>query len=86
MIREQFNILLIDEAAALRALPALLPTSADARKKALALISRIMVATGEKTFEDQRRLREIVRLFGAGHARHHPAPTGNGSVVTALRG
>jgi uncharacterized protein DUF3141 len=86
MIREQFNILLIDEVAALRALPALLPASADARKKALALISRIMGATGEKTLEGQRRLREIVRLFGAGHARHHPRPTGNGSVVTALRG
>ncbi|MBV8838163.1 MAG: DUF3141 domain-containing protein, partial [Alphaproteobacteria bacterium] len=47
MVREQFNILLIDQDAALAAIPAMLPEDAETRNMALALIRQVLSARGE---------------------------------------
>ena len=47
MVREQFFLLLLDEEAALAAIPKMLPTSADQRRQGLAAISEVLNASGE---------------------------------------
>jgi hypothetical protein len=64
LVRDQFNILLIDQKAALEAIPSMLPDDVDSRKKALALIQQLLRARGELSAEDNDRLKEIARLFG----------------------
>jgi hypothetical protein len=66
MVREQFNILLIDQEAALAAIPLMLPPDAEAREEAYGLINQLMSARGELTAEDKTRMSEIARLFGLG--------------------
>jgi hypothetical protein len=68
LIREQFNILLIDEDAALAAIPAMLPPDAEKRLKAFDLIREILDACGELSGDDRARLSEISQLFGIGEA------------------
>lgn len=63
LVREQFNMLLIDQDAALGAIPAMLPSDAETRQKALKLIRQILSARGEMSTEDHKRLAEVVRLF-----------------------
>jgi hypothetical protein len=63
LVREQFNMLLIDSEAALAAIPALLPADADARRKAFELIETVLGARGALSAEDRKRLDEIARLF-----------------------
>ena len=77
LIREQFNMLLIDEAAALAAIPSMLPPDAETRLKAFDLISEILGALGDLSDTDRTRLAEIARLFGVdekgnGSARRKP--------------
>src|SRR5579864_2591992 len=74
MVREQFNILLIDTEAALAAIPAMLPPDAEARLNALELIKTVLSARGELSAEDQRRTDEIARLFGSGESGASPTP------------
>jgi hypothetical protein len=64
LVRDQFNMLLIDEEAALAALPAMLPSDAETRRTAFGLISQVLAACGEMSAQDQSRLKEIGRLFG----------------------
>ena len=73
LVREQFTILLVDEKAALAAIPSMLPPEAEAREKAYALITEVLSARGEPSAEDNKRLIEIARLFGVdgGLARGH---------------
>lgn len=66
MVREQFNMLLIDPDAALRAIPSMLPPDAETRQKALGMIKQVLSARGELSPEDQRRLNEVARLFAGG--------------------
>ena len=66
LVREQFYILLIDQAAALAAIPSMLPPDAETRQKAYGLISQLMSATGELSAEDKKRMSEIEQLFGVG--------------------
>jgi Protein of unknown function (DUF3141) len=68
LVREQFNILLIDQEAALAAIPSMLPPDAETREKAYGLISQLMNARGELSSEDKKRMSEIARLFGIGNA------------------
>ncbi|MDI3470259.1 MAG: Poly(3-hydroxyalkanoate) synthetase [Pseudolabrys sp.] len=63
VVREQFFMLLIDEQAALSAIPSLIPPDAD-RKQALGLIRHVLGARGELSADDRRRLAQIDRLFG----------------------
>ena len=89
LVREQFNILLIDQKAALEAIPSMLPSDPESREKALELIHQVLRARGELSVEDNERLKEIVRLFGVdsgavkGHLREigkkpKPKPPENG--------
>jgi pimeloyl-ACP methyl ester carboxylesterase len=73
LVRDQFNILLIDQDAALAAIPSLLPSDAESREKAFSLINQILGARGELTAEDTKRMAEIARLFGLddGTSRGH---------------
>jgi pimeloyl-ACP methyl ester carboxylesterase len=75
MVREQFNILLIDTDAALKAIPAMLPPDAESRLKAYELIKTALGARGEMSDEDNRRMVEVARLFGIdGAAGSGPTP------------
>jgi pimeloyl-ACP methyl ester carboxylesterase len=63
LVREQFNILLIDQEAALAAIPAMLPSDAETRQKAFDLIKQVLGARGEMSPEDEKRMSEVARLF-----------------------
>ena len=47
LVREQFNMLLIDTEAALAAIPAMLPSDVETRRKAFELIKTALSARGE---------------------------------------
>jgi len=64
LVREQFNILLIDEEAALAAIPSMLPPEMETCEKAYDLIKQVLSARGELSAEDKKSLSEVARLFG----------------------
>jgi hypothetical protein len=64
LVREQFNMLLVDQTRALAAIPTLLPPDSEARIKAFDLIKQVMGARGEISAEDRTRMGEVARLFG----------------------
>jgi hypothetical protein len=64
LVREQFNMLLIDQEAALGAIPLLLPTDVETRREAFGVIKQVLEARGELSAEDKSRLGEVARLFG----------------------
>jgi hypothetical protein len=66
LMRDQFAMLLIDEKAALAAIPSLLPSDAALCSEGLNAIRQVMAACGETSAEDEKRLSEIGRLFGIG--------------------
>jgi pimeloyl-ACP methyl ester carboxylesterase len=75
LVREQFNILLIDGDAALAAIPSMLPPDAESRRVAFGLIRTVLSARGEISGEDEKRLDEVARLFELeGNALPRPAP------------
>lgn len=72
VVRQQWAMLTIDQEAALKALPRLLPADADARCKLFEEIRAIRTAAGELDGEAKRRLDEIEVLFDIG--ARAPAP------------
>jgi pimeloyl-ACP methyl ester carboxylesterase len=66
LVRDQFAMLLIDEKAALAAVPSLLPADPAIRSEGFNAIRQVMAACGETSAEDEKRLSEIGRLFGIG--------------------
>ena len=64
LMREQFNMLLLDPEAALAAVPSMLPPDAETRLKAFDLIKQVLGARGELSAEDKKRTGEVARLFG----------------------
>jgi pimeloyl-ACP methyl ester carboxylesterase len=64
LVREQFNMLLVDQEAALGAIPTLLPSDVEKRREAFGVIEQVLAARGEMSAEDKRRLGEVARLFG----------------------
>jgi Protein of unknown function (DUF3141) len=64
LVREQFNMLLIDTEAALAALPAMLPPEPETRRKAFDLVRQALSAAGEFSAEVKKRLETVARLFG----------------------
>jgi pimeloyl-ACP methyl ester carboxylesterase len=72
LVREQFFMLLIDEEAALSAIPSLLPPGADERKAALAAIQEVATASGDLAGEAGERMKRIVSLFEGGKLRLAP--------------
>jgi len=73
LVREQFNMLLINSRAALDAIPGMLPGDADARRKAFEVIRQVLGARGELSSEETARLAEVARLFGVDQGEmEHP--------------
>jgi hypothetical protein len=74
LVREQFNILLIDAESAVAAIPSMLPEDTETKRKAFALIEQVLTARGELSDEDRNRLQRVARLFGVdeGIARRPP--------------
>jgi hypothetical protein len=56
-------MLLLDEEAALAAIPKLLPASQDERVKVFSLVRHVLSARGEIAGEAEKRLNQIARLF-----------------------
>lgn len=65
LTREQFFMLLIDQAEALRTLPGLLPPDRESRAAAFELVEQVATARGPLSGESEHRLAEIRRLFEA---------------------
>ncbi|EJC83214.1 poly(3-hydroxyalkanoate) synthetase [Rhizobium leguminosarum bv. trifolii WSM2297] len=64
LIRDQFLMLVIDEKAAVEAIPHLLPADEDARRHALTSLRQVLTARGALTGEAEKRFQTIVGLFG----------------------
>ena len=69
MVREQFNILLIDTEAALKAIPSMLPPEAKTRIHALDLVETALSARGEMSVEYKKRMDRVTDLFEHRQAR-----------------
>jgi hypothetical protein len=68
LIREQYFMLLIDEKAALAALPALLPQEMEDRRAAFEALGEVLRATGQLSGDAAERLTRVAALFGLGNA------------------
>jgi hypothetical protein len=55
---------LVDQEAALAAIPSMLPPDTESREKAYVIISQIMSARGELSADDKKRMGEVAKLFG----------------------
>ena len=66
LVREQFNMLHIDQDAALAAIPSMLPADAETRAKTFDMIGEVLSASGPLSTEDSARLAQVGRLFGVG--------------------
>jgi hypothetical protein len=64
MVREQFFMLLLDQDAALAAIPKLLPESAGERHAGFAAIREVLSASAAISGEVVRRLMRVGELFG----------------------
>jgi hypothetical protein len=64
LVREQFDMLLMDTEAALAAIPSMLPADSKSRRHGFELINEVMRARGELSAEDKDRLLRVARLFG----------------------
>ena len=64
IVREQYFMLLIDQEAALAAIPALLPDDLDLRRKGLAALREILSSREEIAGEVARRLDRMAEIFG----------------------
>jgi hypothetical protein len=86
LVREQFFMLLIEQEAAVAALPSLLPDDLEVRGKALALIRQVLAARGGLSGDAETRMQEIARVFApGGEAVPAPGlaivPSGDGSAL-----
>lgn len=75
MLREQCAIMLLDRAAAVAALPRMLPEDPERRARLLAGIRLVAEATGPLDEAAETRLAEIAALIGVGRAANDSAPT-----------
>ena len=66
LVRTQFFLIVLDEAAALAAIPEMLPADMGERRAAFAALTEVVEATGPLTAAPAARLAEMARLFGLG--------------------
>ncbi|WP_349537905.1 DUF3141 domain-containing protein [Bradyrhizobium sp. AS23.2] len=66
LVREQFFMLLLDQEAALAAIPAMLPQDMGARRAVFTAIREVLSAAGEISGETRDRLMRVADLFGLG--------------------
>jgi hypothetical protein len=78
IVREQFFMLLLDQGAALAAIPKMLPEGADERRAGFAAIREVLSASAEISGEVARRLKQIGQLFGGDTSS---VPEGQGGVL-----
>jgi hypothetical protein len=78
LVREQFFMLLVDQDAALAAIPAMLPANTKSRREAFDVITQLLRAGGPPSPGEEQRLREIARLFRIGRKRKSRASSANG--------
>jgi len=64
MVREQHYMLLIDPEAALAAIPDMLPSNMEDRRRGLAILLQVLKARGEIAGEAAQRLARVTQLFG----------------------
>jgi hypothetical protein len=64
LVREQYFMLLIDEEATLGAIPDLLPSDGQVRRRAFTSLGKILSARGEIAGEALKRLERVAQLFG----------------------
>jgi hypothetical protein len=64
MVREQFFMLLLDQDAALAAIPKLLPESTEERRASFAAIDEVLSASAAISGEVAKRLGRVAELFG----------------------
>jgi pimeloyl-ACP methyl ester carboxylesterase len=64
LVREQFFMLLLDQEAALTAIPRLLPDNVSERRAAFAAIREVLSASADISGEVAKRLRRLAELFG----------------------
>jgi hypothetical protein len=74
-------MLLIDQEATLGAIPELLPSNVQVRRKAFAALCEILSARGEVTGEARHRLDRVAQLFGS--RRSQTATEGDEKVAKA---
>ena len=65
LVRDQYFMLLLDEDAALAAIPAMLPANADERRNALVMLSKLVSVRGEPTPDVTKRVERVAALFEA---------------------
>jgi hypothetical protein len=80
IVRQQFFMLLVDEAEALATLPRLLPADPAKRAEAFALIRSVVEVTGDIPEPEAQRLAAVERIFLG-----EPDPAGAGGKVRRLR-
>jgi hypothetical protein len=83
VVLEQWSMLVIDEKAALQALPRLLPADADERRALFDRIRMVSTAAGELEGEARRRLDEMKVLFEIGACAPAAVPTASRAPTTA---
>lgn len=66
LVREQYLMLVIDEEAALRAIPGLLPEAVEDRRAAFAMLRQVIEASGAPGDAPAARLQRVAGLFGLG--------------------
>jgi Protein of unknown function (DUF3141) len=64
LVREQFFMLLLDQQAALAAIPKMLPQDMEQRRAVFAAIHEVLSVAGEISGETKTRLNRIAQLFG----------------------
>jgi hypothetical protein len=64
LVRHQFFMLLIDGDAALKAIPGLMPASAEERRGAFETLREVLAARGALNDVATERLGEVATLFG----------------------
>jgi hypothetical protein len=79
LVRTQFFMLLIDEEAALLAIPALLPEAVEERRAAFADLREVLEASGALAEAPAARLQRVAALFGLGPELVSLAPRGAAS-------
>ena len=66
LVRTQFFLLLIDEPAALAAIPSMLPEDVETRQAAWSILCDVLTASGELDPASSARLAQLETLFGLG--------------------
>jgi hypothetical protein len=74
LVREQYEILLIDEAAAIASIPAMLPKDIDERRAAFEVLSGVLEASGVPNEAAAANFQRVTELFDLGKANGGGAP------------